>query len=1088
MSAGRYDDRIVDLLRDAHAAAEAEDWPAVRALAGAALALEPGHPEAQRLLESADGRAPQAGERRQLTVMFCDVVGSTTLTEQQDPELVGEVLRSYQVTCDRVVRRYEGRIARYIGDGVLAYFGHPVPHEDDARRGVKAGLDLLEALRPVSDEVSTRYGIDLRVRVAVHTGVVVRADMGSAATPDRDAIVGDTPNIAARLQDHAAPGTLVISHDTYELVRGWFLVAPLGEQALKGIAKPLRAYQVVDEAPDDGRVHAQADLSPFVGRATELEALQDAWTDASGGGSATVALVGQAGVGKSRLADLLRRRVEATDGAALVTGCSTFHRTTALYPARRLLERAAGIDAHEQADRALPRLWTAMEGLGLADRLPLVANLLELPPEPWCPAPELDGTALREQLLDALQTWVAASATRTPLLLLVEDLQWADPTTVELLGRIVRAGIPRLLLVVTAREEVKVPWASATVVLVERLAPEELSELARRLPEGRQLSAADLERAIGRSDGIPLFLEELVRSAGVATGDGRAAGAIPPALRDLLLARFAAPGVDLRTAQRLATIGTEASLPLIDAATRDLGIDLDEQLGALVDAGIVKLVPGDPPTYRFHHHLLAELAYDTQLTAARHAAHLAVAEGLRSGLAVGSTGGPAVLAHHLEQAGRPDEAVAALLEAVDLARGLGANAEVDELLGRAAALLDAVPADRRTVLELDLRLLRGAHAASILGYAAPQAAEDFAACGALVEEIRAGGLLGEDDEAVRDELVWSGSGLWAAFLLQGRIAEARAVNRSLTSHCQPGSTLHDYFRSVDGVMTMFEGDFVSSEADLRRNVELFPRITVSRRMSVPSDPGVAARAHLGFTLGMRCRVDEAQGQLDLAFREAQALPFPHGPFSACYVNGLRTGVALMVRDVPTARARATELAEAAERHGYTFWTLVGGYWLAALDLHDGVEGAEVRSRMSLELLRAVGVLVWLPSFLATLSEVHLRRGELDAAATLLADASAVEASTGARFWAGEILRQQALVDLARDEPAAGEARLREAVAVAEAQGATLLELRARTELARATGQGGEREALAALVAGLGDRLERLPVERSAAEAALQPAG
>jgi class 3 adenylate cyclase len=264
MAAGRYDQRVQDLLGDAAEAAQRHDWVAVRALAGAALALAPDQPDAVRLLADADQHAPAAGERRQLTVMFCDVVGSTTLSEQQDPELVGEVLRSYQVTCDRVVRRYGGRIARFIGDGILAYFGHPVAHEADARRGVKAGLELLEALRPVSQEIGDRYGIDLRVRVAVHTGLIVRAAMGSAATPDRDAIVGDTPNIAARLQDHAAPGTLVISDDTYELVRGWFLVAPLGELHLKGIGRPLPAYQVVDEATDDGLVYAQADLSPFV--------------------------------------------------------------------------------------------------------------------------------------------------------------------------------------------------------------------------------------------------------------------------------------------------------------------------------------------------------------------------------------------------------------------------------------------------------------------------------------------------------------------------------------------------------------------------------------------------------------------------------------------------------------------------------------------------------------------------------------------------------------------------------------------------------------------------------------------------------
>ena len=202
--------------------------------------------------------------------MFCDVVGSTALSHERDAELVREVLRTYQATCDEAVRRYDGRIARFIGDGILAYFGHPVAHEDDARRAVTAGLDLLEALRPVTEEVRQRYGIELAVRVAVHTGVVVLADMGSASTPDRDAIVGETPNLAARLQDHAAPGTLVVSQETYELVRGWFLVAPLGELELKGLADPVGAYQVVAETETESRIQAQADLSPFVGRTRQV--------------------------------------------------------------------------------------------------------------------------------------------------------------------------------------------------------------------------------------------------------------------------------------------------------------------------------------------------------------------------------------------------------------------------------------------------------------------------------------------------------------------------------------------------------------------------------------------------------------------------------------------------------------------------------------------------------------------------------------------------------------------------------------------------------------------------------------------------
>ena len=239
---GRYEERVRDLLADASEHAARFDWAGVRALASAALALAPDSADAQQLLREADRAVPSEGERRQLTVMFCDMVGSTALSQDHDPEVVREVLRGYQAACDEVVRRYEGHIARYIGDGVLAYFGHPVAHEDDARRAVKAGLDLLDALHPVTDEARDRFGIDLQIRIAVHTGLVVRAAMGSPGAPDPDAIVGETPNLAARLQERAEPGTLVISDATLDLVRGWFLVAPMPPVVLKGIDRAVAAY------------------------------------------------------------------------------------------------------------------------------------------------------------------------------------------------------------------------------------------------------------------------------------------------------------------------------------------------------------------------------------------------------------------------------------------------------------------------------------------------------------------------------------------------------------------------------------------------------------------------------------------------------------------------------------------------------------------------------------------------------------------------------------------------------------------------------------------------------------------------------
>ena len=449
MTESRFEARVNDLIGDAEEHAARADWGAVRDLARAALSLAPSNTTAQALLAGAEAADPAPGERRQLTVMFCDVVGSVALGQRRDPEIVREVLRRYQTACDKVIRQYGGHIAAYIGDGVLAYFGHPVAHEDDPQRAVRAGLDLLQALEPVTAEARERYDLDLNIRAAVNTGLVVRAEMGSPSAPDRDAIVGDTPNLAARLQDHAQPGTLLVSQATYQLVRGWFLMAPRGELTLKGYVDPVPAYQVLGDAASTSRIEVQADLSPFIGRRQQVEALTEAWEAVVAGGGATCVIRGEAGVGKSRLADVLRRRIEATHGTTLITHCSSYRTNTALYPVRRLIERAAGIAPGQPGDHAVSRLWATLERVGLTDALPWFAGLLGLPAQPWAPPSELDGAQLRQQLLHSLVQWLETLTSRAPVLLLLDDVQWADPTTVDLIARISEARVPRLLLLMT---------------------------------------------------------------------------------------------------------------------------------------------------------------------------------------------------------------------------------------------------------------------------------------------------------------------------------------------------------------------------------------------------------------------------------------------------------------------------------------------------------------------------------------------------------------------------------------------------------------------------------------------------------------
>jgi class 3 adenylate cyclase len=1087
MSGERIQERVRDLLADAEASRVEADWAGMRGFAQAALALAPDSAEARRLLDEAGLATPSEGERRQLTVMFCDVVGSTAITHERDPELVREVLRTYQATSDDAVRRYDGRIARFIGDGILAYFGHPVAHEDDARRAVKAGLDLLEALRPVTEEVRQRYDVELAVRVAVHTGVVVLADMGSASTPDRDAIVGETPNVAARLQDQAAPGTLLVSRETYELVRGWFLVAPLGELALRGLTEPVGAYQVVAETEIESRVQAQADLSPFVGRELQVALLIEAWQGVWAGGNRTIALTGQAGVGKSRLADVVRRRVQADDGATLVANCSTYHGTTALFPVRRLLERAAGIDTRQVADHALPRLWSAMEAVGRADLVPLFADLLELPPTPWCPAPELDGSRRHAALLQGLVDFVAASAARSPLLVVVDDVQWADASTLELVGRLVTERVPGLLLLVTARDEFTPPRPGAQHEPVERLSPVELEQLAQRLPDGRRLGRSQLDRAIERSDGIPFFLEELLRSSALAQGPAgeHASADIPSALRDLLLARFAAPGVDLHIAQLLATIGGEATASLVAATVGCAPGEVDGLLSPMVEAGIVVPVEGEPPTYRFRHHLLGDLAYDTQLRPARQRAHAAVADALRSGASVGVAAAPAVVAHHLELAGRFDEAVEALLEAAEESFSLGANEEVTDLLAQGLDLVPFASPDRQRGLEFRVRLLRGTCVASTLGFTAPQAIADYEACQALVAAVDPTGYIddleGEDSRLAYD-MVTAAVALWSNLFVQGRLDEGDLINRNLAERFRPGGQARAYTEAAGGGFSQFfRGDWSRSHRALADLLEISRDFELPGRSPNPNDEEISGLVHLGFTMAIEGRLDEARAILDDALERADQLTFPVGPFTVCYTLGMRTSVELVFGDTAEAARSAARLQEIAERHGFTFWSLFGGLYQGLVDLASGDGEAGPRVAMIIGMLRAVGMLVWLPAFLSMAVDLLLAQGDVDGAVPMLVDAEELAERTGAHFWSAELDRQRGEVAFAQGDDRAVH-HLRAAAARAVAQGAPLFEVRARTALCRHVDDADERTALADLL----ERLPQLPdgPVRVAAEAVL----
>ena len=1061
----RFEPRVTELLDDARDAAAQQDWPAVRVLAESVLVLDPANEIAEKLLEDCRSAVAEAGEWRQLTVMFSDIVGSTTLAAKHDPEVLREVLRSYQTTANTVVRRYDGYVAKYIGDGVLVYFGYPTPHEDDARRAVKAGLDLLLALRDVVADAKERHGFELGVRAAIHTGMVVRADMGPEANPERDAVVGETPNVAARLQDHARPGALLISGDTHHLVHRYFDVEPLGSLELRGVPHAVDAYEVTAEATVAGLLEPQRELSPFVNRVDELERLSLVWRRAAQGGSGVAVIRGEPGIGKSRLLDMLRGKEIAKQGSALLFRCSTFQSTSHLYPARRLVAERCGIDLGADLGGAGPRVRATLAESGREHHLPLFGALLGVPPGAECPAPELDGQRLREATLAALVDWIEGEAARSPRALMVEDLHWADPSTLELLDRLIARRVPHMLVLMTSRSEFELPWKSIDALELGPLRSADLDRIAAASPT-TQLAVGQIEELVRRSDGVPLFFEELLHVEGQPSGvtpprlARRRQTTIPPALLDPLLARLAAPGVDLDLVQTVASIGQEVRHDLLAAVVDLPEEELRSGLDGLVAAGLLHREAGDVPTYRFRHHLLRELAYDTQLTPARVRRHSRIADVLGERLGGDHSADAGRLAQHLEEAERAGEAIATYVAAARIAQVQGAFAEATKILDHALELIAGIGDEQeRLTLELTVRRALGFSMVATLGYTAPQAIHEHERCFELYQLLQPG------PEHLPDLIA-----VWSYYLLKGdlgRAEEVISVERRRIGGSRPDEPPDELFTAFN---LYFRGDVTEAVTDLEKYLDsdyAQQELTPSN-WPLPNDPTVAAWALLSLAAHLGGDPAAAGRAIAKAESRASGLPFPWGPFSMAYAKAYGCLVGLLADDYEAADADVAELLELAERHGFMFFTLYGHLQNTIAALRADRTATTDAVTQALAVWRIAGGELWVPAFLTEIAKHRLQGGHLDEVRSSLREAEAISSRSGARYWAAETARISGECRLAAGD-GAGVDDLRQAVELAAGQGALVFELRARTALSRAVEGRDELAGLAELVDTFGDR-------------------
>jgi class 3 adenylate cyclase/tetratricopeptide (TPR) repeat protein len=997
-------------------------------------------------------------ERRQLTVMFCDLVGSTALSTKLDPEDLRCVIGAYQKCVAEAVTRFDGFVAKYMGDGVLVYFGYPCAHEDNAERAVRAGMALIEAAGKL------RIQERLQVRVGIATGLVVVGDLIGAGAAQEQAVIGETPNLAARFQALAEPGAIVIGSRTRRLTGGLFEYRDLGTVALKGFAENVRAWQVLGAGSAESRFEAlRATSTPLIGRSEEMDLLMRRWEQAKRGAGSAVLVSGEPGIGKSRIAQTIVERLGGEPHTPLRLFCSPHHRDSALHPTTMQLERAAGFRREDTAEQRLEKLEDLLRQAtnDLGEALPLLASLLSIPGGDRCPPLDLSPQKQKEKTLKALLAQVEGLAVQRPVLMVYEDVQWSDPTTRESLDLLIERVVTlRVLLVITFRPEFTPPWVGrphVTLLSLNPLPPRRGAEMIARLTFGKALPKEIADQIIDHTDGIPLFIEELTKAVIESdilteTADryvvaGQVAPlAIPTTLHASLLARLDRLAPTREVAQIAAALGRRFSHELISAVATLPKQQLDDSLMQLVHAELI-FRRGTPPDaeYTFKHALVQDAAYSTLLRSRRQQLHARIAATLEDQFSEIVAAQPALLARHYAEAGLAENAVIYWLKAAQRALARSAMTEgvahlrkgLDEL-----AILPDGPSRRQQ--ELDLQITLGPVLAGTKGWSAPEVGQAFARARALAEQINrpeylAGLIMGQwAFHLVRSEHK-------LALSLAGqlkKIGEARNDIRAQLLGCR-----------ADGEARFYLGEFVATRVLLDQCHGLADPAHRVVGVGRPADHYALMLAHLGVTLAFLGLIDQARSRLNEAFSEARRLRYAH-TLAEVLLN------ASCIESITRSHEmqwHVEELVAVSTEHDLPYYlgyaTVYRGTWLTVLG--QAQEGLRLLTQ-GLTALRATETVIGTPGVLIGLAAAYAMIGQPAEGLNCLAEAAQIIEMTEERCHEAELYRTRGdLLNAIGDQDVA-EQSYRQALAVAERQSAKLLELIAATGLARLWRDQGKR--------------------------------
>jgi predicted ATPase/class 3 adenylate cyclase len=998
-------------------------------------------------------------ERRQVTVMFSDLVGSTALSARMDAEDLREVISAYQKCVAETVQRFGGFVAKYMGDGILIYFGYPHAHEDDAERAVRAGLELVGAVSDLKSRAA------LQTRVGIATGLVVVGDLIGSGSAQEQAVVGETPNLAARLQGVAEPNMVVIADGTRRLLGNLFELDDLGAKDIKGIAGPVRAWAALRLSSAEGRFEAMhaSGLTALIGREEEIDLLLRRWSRAKSGEGQVVLLSGEPGIGKSRLTAALLERLASEPHTRLRYFCSPQHTDSALYPIIGQMERAAGLAHGDSPSARLDKLDVLLAQTSTSKQdAALLAELLSLPSEGRYPALQLASEQRRQRTLEALTTQLVELASQHPVLMIFDDAHWIDPTSLELLGRTVdRIRTLGVLLIVTYRPEFEPPWIGrphVTALTLNRLGEREIAAMIDRVTGNKLLPASIRQDIIERTDGIPLFVEEMTKSV-LEAGEGAAeravaaipspSVAVPASLHASLMARLDRLGPAKDIAQIGAAIGREFSYAVLAAVADKAEEELQSALDRLIKAGLL-FRQGVPPhaTYLFKHALVQDAAYGTLLREPRRALHARVAETLENLFPEIAQSQPELLARHCTEAGQIDKAAGLWGKAGQRSLERSALVEAVEQLTRALgqiASLPGTPALRREQIKLQVALITPLF--HVKGYAARETKAAAERARLLIEQAEALQEPPEDPLLLFSALY----GVWTANYVacNGHAMRELAAQFLALAEKQGATAPLLIAHRIMGITLACTGDIAQGRAHFDRAMVLYDpaehrplatRFSVDSRVSVSSYRSWALW-YLGYP---EAALADAEQAISYAREIGQAA-------TLMYALGHAPLAYFECGNCTEAKAVVDELAALAEEKDALMWKATGMVWQGSLFALTGKASDAVHMiTTGISARRLTGSTVWLPLWLSCLTIANAELGQFDEANRCIGEAMMTAETTKETWYEAEVHRIAGEIALQTTEPnaAKAEAFFNRALAVARAQQAKSWELRAAMSLAR----------------------------------------